>query len=1384
MATFKCRDCGVRFDNDAQLNKHYTKYCPYRPLQPSMKVRPKSITHTERHVPPATTPKTSSQPSSESEGVQALKDAEATALRNVITLPSIGATGATTTARPWSTNKSLTRQQQNDAQDSRLHQHKLAELARLVDGHKAVQSDADSNVAASSSDQSVSVAMKRLLDERQRVEQKLLDLGRPNSPRNVDLYDNDRLHLASTKNIDLGQTDGGDFGDSVIRKMRRDYLARGGKDPTTMYRFDELEAAESESQYQRLFPTSPARRYPRNDGGLYNARGHTFHATEALYDDMHLKRDTKSRTFDGRYDRHRNDPWDSWTALPNRQSYDRQYDPSVGFVVHFDSCSGCFENGNALLVCVYVCENGRVVAGPREYEGRQKISVGGAKVGTATTDRSVGVVLFTELGIYKVRDCPYWPSIYLHFEIFKSLNGSNGPWSQVGAASFHPLDPNKLLRTGGWRLQLHYESATQGPTNNEVYELDIRIADPRSQDSSIVTTDYYGTHRPDPYAAYGGSNRPLTLMNRRFGKILKEDFSPSPEKLTEQTAEVSEEEEVPDVTVNGNKKVTMSNVAASVHAVQSWRGAKTSLGKINHQSKGHKARFADVAGTAVAAQRGAQGWNGIAARGVSVEPIPTGSFEKHDPISPRSLSSPPPNSPDKQSRFSPLSVSETINSRRNALRQNEGPPNPDPSPTPNSNQKRLPIKFLVHIASLHYEMGPKQIVVGVKHPSAAYQGMKWKTVAAQKSNHDESEYLVNDCGLISGVHLQSDTKLVLTIETPPNNESGQNTLLAATSIEIAGERIAGSDQIALKTGLRNLSIYNLSSKSSRPVGILTMSVVAHNESEDLIEFCPAKAWVAARPSPKSKLVYKHSHGIDLYIDSARFLPPDVTITRIIGGVYNSKFKLQGLKIIYTSLPDEPDALNPDFNLRAEIRNEKFDPASRLVIWLITINRTTKTVECIGHCALKLFNMHDGDVDMSQKSNSNARGEKVVLNEGAHQLRIQNSIPRTLSESLIGTADEGTSLAIPCASLLVRIVRPTLGRKGKPLSTADVPQDEWMSKGIVAEKPAYKDRVYYCPDYNPSIAESTLFTAMLNRTAMSVRDCLRKLVDKYHPETHDTEILRMLDSAQPPKLKCPLLNLDRLVKYDKDFGVAIAIDEAANIPQSVGPCFPTVTLVTEEDSLLHHKSAVFRGCSYKLDWENVFGHHGQSTSRHPVWRDGFHILWGAEFPECTFAVVALWSVQARRSSSKRRDSVGVCRLVGWTLVPAMLSGGFCNYGLFQVPLFKNKLDYERLRSLAAERLEQHDLARQISIGRLFKLHDGGASVTVRITDPRRQLNRSATVNKSFMPSKKKFHEPAESHESMVRMIPMGMGRDSYEEFARKVMIQVRDRDPSLDEVTPL
>ncbi|KAL8178804.1 UNVERIFIED_CONTAM: hypothetical protein K2H54_056596 [Gekko kuhli] len=222
------------------------------------------------------------------------------------------------------------------------------------------------------------------------------------------------------------------------------------------------------------------------------------------------------------------------------------------------------------------------------------------------------------------------------------------------------------------------------------------------------------------------------------------------------------------------------------------------------------------------------------------------------------------------------------------------------------------------------------------------------------------------------------------------------------------------------------------------------------ESPDILD--PARTWPHetfihhAKEIPPLEPFYD-GDGIDLYIDGARFLPDYVTVTRVAGRIFTSSFSQIG----------------PDISTVADLNSSIFDPLYNCAIEI--------REQFIPPCATLLL--------------------KVSLNDGAHQLRIFHNSPCPDQPFSVSSLT-ASGRYVPCATLLVRLLKAPVNSSRQTLQRNMVPQANWAKLGLFQARPDYSDGVYYSDSAKPSAGESCFYEAMANRSVVSVREIVQQL----------------------------------------------------------------------------------------------------------------------------------------------------------------------------------------------------------------------------------------------------------------------------------------------------
>jgi len=244
------------------------------------------------------------------------------------------------------------------------------------------------------------------------------------------------------------------------------------------------------------------------------------------------------------------------------------------------------------------------------------------------------------------------------------------------------------------------------------------------------------------------------------------------------------------------------------------------------------------------------------------------------------------------------------------------------------------------------------------------------------------------------------------------------------------------------------------------------------EAKEDIPGVPAEAWSHVTRGVPPMDPFVPGEGCVLLVDSGRFLPASVTISKVVASVWSSE-KRQLTPGYYEAVaaPDS-NCYCPRYALQAALGqgSERFDHSTATVLFAVhTVCRWERQQRVIGYAALPLF--------MDPKTQQQPASKNIrdyVLNQGAFQVPLHIAPPPP------GQMFSGTSLEsvprLPCASLLVRILSPAVAKMDSRKPT-----------------PTYSDRVYDTGRCKPIPVERRLYVKYLARKPLSVREAARLLV---------------------------------------------------------------------------------------------------------------------------------------------------------------------------------------------------------------------------------------------------------------------------------------------------
>lgn len=510
------------------------------------------------------------------------------------------------------------------------------------------------------------------------------------------------------------------------------------------------------------------------------------------------------------------------------------------------------------------------------------------------------------------------------------------------------------------------------------------------------------------------------------------------------------------------------------------------------------------------------------------------------------------------------------------------------------------------------------------------------------------------------------------------------------------------------------------------------------------------------------LYNKEEDGFNVYIDGARFLPDNITLSCVQLKCMLPDYSAVGeAHMGYPRFDDS--AFSPKYNLRAEFHGATFaNPTTTLLIRVDGIDRYTKETVVIGYCALPAFLLADGSGKQPEKSTE----QDYHLNAGSFQVALTQQLPpRTLP--LSGTFLESLP-RVPCATLLIRLLAAEKSEDGlKLLSIKDIPEEERAACPLVVGAPAYESGAYDSVRYaNPMRCERTLYRHRSERddplieevTTLAKRDNVEE--DKNVDVMEDEELMEWIKQ----RLSKPsgFMGIKHAVKYHPEAGFKLTLhafhdlrtDAILKVVYSLSPpaSFYTSPKLTEEvDFSLH------------ADFDAKL-HYQRFVEEMHTYRD-------APFDGNLIAVFDVKSVHPnkKKSAAEAFSVKDVC----WTFLPVFDEvSQTVRSGCYQLPLFEGPPTKEVLDEIYVDgfsKILPTDYAARKKDK--LKLLKPGASLVVSLVDTlvadcvKIEPTNDEALLKTYLPSKDaaKYHYqvPTNKGKPLTRLVPKGKGQEEFE-----------------------
>ena len=305
-------------------------------------------------------------------------------------------------------------------------------------------------------------------------------------------------------------------------------------------------------------------------------------------------------------------------------------------------------------------------------------------------------------------------------------------------------------------------------------------------------------------------------------------------------------------------------------------------------------------------------------------------------------------------------------------------------------------------------------------------------------------------------------------------------------------------------------------------------------------------WIAGTPAGSCRTRYEQGDGIDIYVDGARFLPDNCTLTRCVVKIMSREKETLGpTSFAISQLASF--SLSPTYNHRHECRMPIINTTSTLLIRIDTLDYNLQACG-VGYAAIKLFT----DIDRRlQPKDANAIG--IYLNSGFFQIPIYRQRFPT-----VDFFDENSFppvSRIPCASLLVRIYAAPKSPDGLSiLSQRNSPQSEWSRLGLNIPAPNYINGNYDGSACKPNQNDIDSYMAKLTEPDVSVEEALSSIttsqgaMDIPLKPTQTNEFNEWLGKYLPaPEDMRSILDYTLCVPFHQSFGIQVSIEMLLNMP---------------------------------------------------------------------------------------------------------------------------------------------------------------------------------------------------------------------------------------------
>ena len=457
--------------------------------------------------------------------------------------------------------------------------------------------------------------------------------------------------------------------------------------------------------------------------------------------------------------------------------------------------------------------------------------------------------------------------------------------------------------------------------------------------------------------------------------------------------------------------------------------------------------------------------------------------------------------------------------------------------------------------------------------------------------------------------------------------------------------------------------------------------------------------------------FTKGHGIDFYIDGARFLPDNVTVTKILLRFVNNDLVDQLNPPIIAVLPKlGGTTFSPVFDFRHELRSDYFDATTLAFISLLTIDKSCNEPRIIGHAAFNLF------IDRTTKTQPEKGSDvNVVLNDGAYEVPIVSEEPLRSKPFSVDKVLRCPKL--PAATLLLRVrLAPLSDDFKRVLGKDDVPKEEWKARGVWVPRPIYATGAYNNSTCSTRESDLSLYAFRQSRPDPPMRETAKMLLRASAADEMmgDEEFFRWakdkIKTDQSSKMIDPLF----FAKYQPQSGFTLNIDGV----HKIGEDLAVITVYK-----LSHGDKRNTIMNTLIDWDCPMGE--------TYFYDRSYNFKSIEFNSQLSAIIELMAIRIVQGDP-------VLEGFGWTLLPIFHPQGYIKGGHFQLPVFQGRPNEELLTEMNQSELDPWSLVIGALKNKVLKFK-GKTSIFVRLADCQREGGLDTkfdlgTIDYRYLPAK--------------------------------------------------